>query len=69
MKCYVCASTGETIPVAPHWGAWIEIRVETRRSRPTRSSHPTGVRGLKYNQLTMNTGWDTSHPTGVRGLK
>ena len=34
------------IPVAPHWGAWIEIR--RRRERLARDrSHPTGVRGLK----------------------
>ena len=39
-----------TLGVAPHWGAWIEIRhlrgTEIRNSR----SHPTGVRGLKYDQ-------------------
>ena len=32
--------------VAPHWGAWIEIR-ETNRDRGAQASHPTGVRGLK----------------------
>ena len=54
--------------VAPHVGAWIEIR----RSAPSISlakSHPTWVRGLKFYyqpQLPLKA---RSHPTWVRGLK
>ena len=32
-------------------------------------SHPTGVRGLKFEQAQTNAKPDESHPTGVRGLK
>ena len=34
-------------PVAPHWGAWIEMASFTP-SATRQKSHPTGVRGLKY---------------------
>ena len=36
--------------VAPHWGAWIEIPRRASRSVARPSSHPTGVRGLKYDR-------------------
>ena len=35
------------LPVAPHVGAWIEIRI-LMATVTFRSSHPTWVRGLKY---------------------
>ena len=34
------------LEVAPHWGAWIEIR-GLDESEGEAQSHPTGVRGLK----------------------
>ena len=37
-----------SLPVAPHWGAWIEMRIGRSTNRIGRGSHPTGVRGLKY---------------------
>ena len=33
------------------------------------TSHPTGVRGLKYPLVIIRTANTESHPTGVRGLK
>ena len=35
------------VTVAPHWGAWIEIAAACAIASAA-SSHPTGVRGLKY---------------------
>ena len=32
-------------------------------------SHPTGVRGLKYDDIDRGALLFKSHPTGVRGLK
>ena len=55
-------------PVAPHWGAWIEISTTPSRIR-SGWSHPTGVRGLKYHVLADAEAGQVSHPTGVRGLK
>ena len=54
--------------VAPHWGAWIEIRIP-QVAEGTRPSHPTGVRGLKYVRKRPCVPHLASHPTGVRGLK
>ena len=54
--------------VAPHWGAWIEIRSRAKRIPPM-LSHPTGVRGLKSKRVSAYAGDAESHPTGVRGLK
>ena len=38
--------------VAPHWGAWIEMRTR-RAANPTIVSHPTGVRGLKSKVFSL----------------
>ncbi len=37
--------------VAPHAGAWIEITIRAKGLPPTPRSHPTRVRGLKFNAL------------------
>ena len=37
----------DDLEVAPHWGAWIEMRKVVPVMKPL-PSHPTGVRGLKY---------------------
>ena len=46
MKCAVDFDAGGFAQVAPHWGAWIEIR-GLDESEGEAQSHPTGVRGLK----------------------
>ena len=54
--------------VAPHVGAWIEIiKVSTNKHRIV--SHPTWVRGLKFEDPTVLSILTKSHPTWVRGLK
>ena len=54
--------------VAPHVGAWIEIPPAS--SAPSRwPSHPTWVRGLKFNVIHPTQLGHLSHPTWVRGLK
>ena len=55
--------------VAPHWGAWIEITRAGLSINHGRTSHPTGVRGLKYRPRPTTGPSLSSHPTGVRGLK
>ncbi|TCF87108.1 hypothetical protein PBMCC10217_1493 [Bifidobacterium longum subsp. longum] len=42
-----CERLSGGVRVAPHWGAWIEIR-ETFGGADDLESHPTGVRGLKF---------------------
>ena len=54
--------------VAPHEGAWIEIRQAYCRCRGP-WSHPTRVRGLKYDVIGSIARNFESHPTRVRGLK
>ena len=54
--------------VAPHVGAWIEI-VEVERRQTRSMSHPTWVRGLKFEHLPEPLDLAGSHPTWVRGLK
>ena len=54
--------------VAPHAGAWIEMRLLCLLPDGQRS-HPTRVRGLKYNGCDPRKIIPTSHPTRVRGLK
>ena len=54
--------------VAPHWGAWIEIRwtcwcATRRRVAPHWGAWIEIALGYKLDQATL------SHPTGVRGLK
>ena len=49
-------------------GAWIEIPYVTAHSCG-KVSHPTWVRGLKYNFNLFVFGKGKSHPTWVRGLK
>ena len=39
------------LAVAPHWGAWIEIRGRVPSKVFPVKSHPTGVRGLKSLRL------------------
>ena len=56
------------LAVAPHWGAWIEITSILNRNW-TITSHPTGVRGLKWPTYAPISHAVKSHPTGVRGLK
>ena len=55
--------------VAPHWGAWIEIRETFGGTTDLETSHPTGVRGLKSRNASRLSRSIESHPTGVRGLK
>ncbi len=43
---------GHYLTVAPHVGAWIEIILKGIYKRLTRS-HPTWVRGLKYQQIII----------------
>ena len=46
MKCMRSMTPSLIRPVAPHWGAWIEIPLVSYMVLAT-ASHPTGVRGLK----------------------
>ena len=50
-------------------GAWIEIIVDGIHHHKTHRSHPTWVRGLKYQQVFERRHAKRSHPTWVRGLK
>ena len=59
---------GSLSPVAPHMGAWIEID-GTKIVAIWNASHPTWVRGLKYQTFPMTDWKQLSHPTWVRGLK
>ena len=54
--------------VAPFAGAWIEIHMLGYR-RDTGRSHPSRVRGLKYEWKQAEDGEQLSHPSRVRGLK
>ena len=58
----------ERSDVAPHVGAWIEIRLDVRPWAQY-LSHPTWVRGLKYESAPCAVVIIASHPTWVRGLK
>ncbi len=49
-------------------GAWIEMD-DLRAYYTHTPSHPTWVRGLKYDPFRVHHGSDMSHPTWVRGLK
>ena len=62
-------STPPNRQVAPHWGAWIEIQTTRGTQIKKNPSHPTGVRGLKFQLLSRLQSDKRSHPTGVRGLK
>ncbi len=54
--------------VAPYTGAWIEIKIIIR-VLGKQESHPTRVRGLKYEHGAFVWLVVSSHPTRVRGLK
>ncbi len=54
--------------VAPYTGAWIEI-VNEREKPIIKMSHPTRVRGLKFQYVLWKAINLKSHPTRVRGLK
>ena len=54
--------------VAPYAGAWIEIALREQAERK-KASHPTRVRGLKFNVIIHYKHSVLSHPTRVRGLK
>ena len=68
MKYLSRLTEGDEVPVAPHWGAWIEITCFVYRFAVP-LSHSTGVRGLKYTYGVAKSQHVWSHPTGVRGLK
>ena len=56
-------------PVAPHWGAWIEIRGDAEERR----LHWVAPHWGAWIEIIIITPkeqqWKPSHPTGVRGLK
>ena len=47
--------TWERFGVAPYTGAWIEISIQCWFPQECRQSHPTRVRGLKYDNDTTIT--------------
>ena len=55
--------------VAPHVGAWIEIRKLYTSAETRRQSHPMWVRGLKLAEGRQYAAPLSSHPMWVRGLK
>ena len=54
--------------VAPHWGAWIEIR-HNRGKPPHWLVAPHWGAWIEIPQSSMYAALSRSHPTGVRGLK
>ncbi len=54
--------------VAPFTGAWIEIALPIVRGAWSKS-HPSRVRGLKYQNYQDHILLNKSHPSRVRGLK
>ena len=68
MKFCLADSIGRWRYVAPYTGAWIEISKNTRK-KVILKSHPTRVRGLKYDYSPSMISSGLSHPTRVRGLK
>ena len=54
--------------VAPHAGAWIEIKMR-RRNAIKQVSRPTRARGLKFYIIRWNILDNSSRPTRARGLK
>ena len=55
--------------VAPHVGAWIEMRLDQGIISPTRRSLPTWERGLKFEINILDVKENQSLPTWERGLK
>ena len=56
--------------VAPHTGAWIEIKIISFSINIFSMSHPIRVRGLKFLcRHQINEIYLMSHPIRVRGLK
>ena len=58
----------EGMPVASYTDAWIEMRTSQERYQ-CRGSHPTRMRGLKYESEPNRFPRYGSHPTRMRGLK
>ena len=57
------------ILVASFMGAWIEISTKRSNRTSPRPSHPSWVRGLKYELIEALRVYLWSHPSWVRGLK
>src|SRR5690625_2162313 len=68
IEIYRCRIRSMGHCVAPFMGAWIEIFLGGKACTPIRS-HPSWVRGLKYNTGNASRGAGASHPSWVRGLK
>ena len=58
-----------SILVAPFMGAWIEIPISSSLALSLALSHPSWVRGLKFNRPVSTGVVSLSHPSWVRGLK
>ena len=50
-------------------GAWIEMPFHQSYTGRCRASHPSWVRGLKFNVAVNRRAGFMSHPSWVRGLK
>ena len=68
LKYYSYPGAPRLLQVAPHAGAWIEMRI-IRAIAGISASLPTRERGLKYVKSETNTGVVRSLPTRERGLK
>ena len=55
--------------VAPFAGAWIEITLKWGFELIVTQSHPSRVRGLKFDSKERYAETAQSHPSRVRGLK
>ena len=56
-------------PYVKGYNGVLQMCIRDRVTDEVIPSHPTRVRGLKYNLKFIKNNCDTSHPTRVRGLK
>ena len=68
MKSAVAGRGTPGAVVAPHWGAWIEIRPERGRRLPSPVAPHWGA-WIEIDKEHTLASLGQSHPTGVRGLK
>ena len=56
-------------PVAPHWGAWIEMPSRHLQRLEAQEVAPHWGAWIEMASFTPSATRQKSHPTGVRGLK
>ena len=68
LKLFMTQTIAMPVAVAPHWGAWIEIRRQSRND-VGRIVAPHWGAWIEITANVVPPAGTTSHPTGVRGLK